>query len=527
MERNQVIFVAIATLAVLIFLSTQLFNGLQDEQTIEKSVPDFKIGEYAQETESAKSNFAVKDYSFTVSSEKPESVIASFADESESEEKQATELTIYNQNLALVKEYRTLDLKQGLNLVKYTDIASQIKADTVLFTDLVDPSTFVVEQNYEYDIVNKSKLLDKYLDKEITVKTKEGELYTGKLLSHTNKGDFDQLLLQTDNQVVSLNEVLEIYFPELSEGLLTKPSLVWKIYTESTGERETETTYLTNGLTWEADYIAKINSEDNMMDFKGWVTTQNTSGTTYPATTLKLVAGDLHLTQEQQRYKTYDLMYEQAMPTGASPNAFNEESMFEYHMYSLDRVTDIKNNETKQISLLSSPGVSVTKKFVFDTQRRGWYGASNDGKSIQVLLEFENSDEAGLGMPLPKGTVRVYKEDSQGKLQFIGEDAIDHTPKDEEMSLLLGYAFDIVGEQKTTASNKITSRCWEYDYEISLRNHKEEAVTVYAVAHASGDNELRKASHDYTKKDAFKYEFPIEIEADGEETLTYTIRTCW
>lgn len=516
---------------VILVVCTALLIGLQGFLSVpeEKPEPEFSIGEYSNKTSSEKTAFNVKDYDFEVSSEKPSAAIAKFADSTESENKQGTELTIYNQNLALVKEIRFLNLKSGLNLVKYTDIAEQIKPDTVLFKDLEYPSTFVVEQNYEYDIVNKSKMLEKYLDKTITIKTKEGELFEGKLLSYSSAEGLDQLLMDTGERVVSLNEVQEIYFPQLSEGLITKPTLVWKLYSESDGNRSTQTTYLTKGMTWEADYIAKINQGDSELKFNGWVTIENTSGTAYPNTSLKLVAGDLHLAGEEKRYRT-DVLYETAM--GAAPKAeqFTEEALYEYHMYSLDRQTNIKDKETKQISLLSASNVPVTKKFVFDPERRGWYyysGDSTERKKVKVMLEFKNSEDQGMGMPLPKGTVRVYKEDSQGKLQFVGEDRIDHTPKDEELSLLTGYAFDIVGEKKTTKEERISDRCREYSYEVELRNHKDSAVTVYAVEHTSGDSELINSSHSHEQKDAYTYEFPVKVPADGEATLTYTIRTCW
>ena len=524
---RKLLFIGLALgLAVLFLVGSQLLAGVNSQP--QNKLPEFTIGEYSNKTSSAKPSFNAKDYAFTLSSKKPEAVIASFAGEDESLGKEATELTVYNQNLALVKENRILNLKKGLNLVKYTDIAALIKPESVLFKDLEDPSTFVVEQNYEYDLASKSRLLEKYLGKEITVKTKDEQVFTGKLLSYSAEKDLDQLLLQTGDKVVSLNEVQEIYFPKLLGGLLAKPSLVWKLYTESDGNRQTQTTYLTKGLTWQADYIAKINQDDSQVNFSGWVTVKNTSGTSYPSSTLKLVAGDLHLAGAEQRYLP-GVAYKEAVPV-ATPNQFKEEGLYEYHLYSLERVTDIGNNETKQISLLSAPSVSVVKKFVFDPVT-GWYRSySNNNssqKKVQVLLEFKNSKEKGLGMPLPKGTVRVYKEDSQGKLQFVGEDSIDHTPKDEEVSLLTGYAFDIVGEKKTTGEEKLGKNCREYSYEVKLRNHKNEAVTVYAIEHTYGDNKVVSSSHPYEKKDAYKYEFKVGIPANGESTLTYTIRTCW
>ena len=451
----------------------------------------------------------VGEVTYTTSSEQPKATILKLAS-FDSNEKEGTELTIYNQNFGLVKDIRSLYLENGLNLVEYKDVSSKIDPTSVLFKDLQYPSSFVVEQNYEYDLISKSKLLEKYLDKEITVTDIEGndaKTYTGVLLSYS-----DSVVIQTSEGIVTLNPE-KIVFPTLPENLRTKPTLVWKLYTESAGARMTETSYLTDGINWHAEYIAKINDTDDKMDFAGWVSIDNKSGTAYPNTSLKLVAGDVHRVTSQPKY-AYDMVYANA-ETGYSPNQFGEESLFEYHIYTLDRTTDVLNNQIKQISLLSSENVPVKKIFYYD-------GASQ-GTNVQTKIEFRNGEEQGLGIPLPQGKVRVYKEDSQGKLQFVGEDSIDHTPKNEDTTLFLGNAFDLTGERTETENTNVSKGLYRTSYEINLRNAKDTPVEIVVHEYVGQSWTITKSSINYTKKNSSEVEFVVSVPANGETTLTYTI----
>ena len=508
MKKNTLI--ATTTIAVLmsVLLLTLVPTGLdfilqnnQENQEDTTTGPHFNIGEYAR----------------IVSSEKPSQAMILFAGESEVSTKEGTELTIYNSNLALVKENRTIDLAKGLNKVEFKDVASGIDATSVMFTDTKYPSTFVVEQNYEYDIVNKNKLLEKFLEKEITVNVNksngETEEYTGKLLSYS-----DGILLETSEGVVSISSVQKISFPTLADGLLTKPTLVWQIYTDNAGARTTQTSYLTSGMTWNADYVAKLSENDDSIDLKGWVTVKNTSGTTYPNSKLKLVAGDVNRVYDTPQYLN-DVIYSKTMvaEAGYAPEQFAEETLFEYHMYSLGRNTDIKNNQTKQISLLSSSNVTAEKEFV--------YNGAQYGTKVRTIINLKNSEEQGLGMPLPKGKVRVYKEDSEGQLQFLGEDLIDHTPKDEELELFIGNAFDIVGERTQTDRTEISRSVIRYTYEILLKNHKETEVeiTVPENMYSWKNWTITSTTDEYTKEDSNSIEFKVKVPADGEKKITYTV----
>ncbi|HIH75287.1 MAG TPA: DUF4139 domain-containing protein [Methanosarcina sp.] len=420
-----------------------------------------------------------------------------------------TEVTVYNDNLALVKERRGLDLKTGVNRVEYTDVAALIDPTSVMFEDTKNKNTAVLEQNYEYDLVSSYKILDKFLDKEITATEKEGETYTGTLLSH----DGGVVLRLNDGKVVSLTEVSKYEFPD-SAGLLTKPTLVWQIYSPVAGNRSVLTSYLTGGMSWRADYIVKTNADDTKADIQGWVSVNNGAGTTYENAKLKLVAGEVHrMVVPQPGYSDMPTEAEEVAYDGAK-GGFVEESLFEYHLYTLERAATLKNNQVKQISLLSADSVPVEKELIFDVTK---------SDKVQVVLNLENSKEKGLGMPLPAGVLRVYKADSEGQLQFLGEDSIDHTPKDEEIEVVVGNAFDITGKRIQTDYRKVSTDVWRESYEVELKNHKSQAQKVRIVEHFYGDWEITTGSDTYKKVDAYTAEWEVTVPADGSKKVSFTV----
>jgi hypothetical protein len=421
----------------------------------------------------------------------------------------ATEVTVYNNNLALVKERRKLDLNTGVNNVEYTDVAALIDPTSVMFEDTKNKNTAVLEQNYEYDLVSSFKLLDKFLGKEITVTEKEGETYTGTLLSH----DGGVVLKLSDGKVVSITEVSRFEFPD-SAGLLTKPTLVWQVYSPVSGSRDVLTSYLTGGMSWNADYIVKTNADDTKADIQGWVSVDNQAGTTYEDAKLKLVAGEVHrITVPEPVY--YEGNVEEAeVAYEVEKGGFAEESFFEYHLYTLERAATLKNNEVKQISLLSADSVPVEKELIFDVSK------SSD---VQVVLNLSNSKQKGLGMPLPAGVVRVYKADSEGQLQFLGEDSIDHTPKDEEIEIVVGNSFDVTGTRTQTNYKRVSDDVWRESYEIELKNHKSQSQKIRVVEHFYGDWEITTTSDTYKKTDAYTAEWEVTVPADGSKKITFTV----
>lgn len=431
---------------------------------------------------------------------------------------EGVQLTVYNDNLAVVKDRRRMVIPEGQGIVKFSDVASQIDATSVHFESLTDPTgTQVLEQNYEYDLVSPTKLLEKYLDKEIQLLTKDQAVYSGTLLSQAE----DRIILRDGEgkiQVVTGGEnLLKVDLAGLPEGLITKPTLVWQTYSANPGNQLCQVTYMTGGISWKADYVMVVNDKDSEVDLTGWVTLDNQSGATYKEARLKLVAGDVNRAPEPRPMPKMALraMAMDAMAESAPPQ-FEEKAFFEYHLYTLQRPTTVGQAQTKQVQLLSAADVPAKKLFIYN-------GAQN-GKKVEVKMEFKNSEENHMGMPLPKGRVRAFKADSDGSLEFIGEDQIDHTPKDEELRILLGNAFDIVGERNQLDHKEISRTVTEDTWEIKVRNHKTESVSVTVVEPQWGDWKVIKSNIPGKKKDARTLEFPFEIPPDGEGVLTYTVQ---
>lgn len=446
------------------------------------------------------------------------------------EEKESVEVTIYNQNFAVIKDKRFLNLNENINEIKFQDVASTIEAETVHFKSLSFPESCVIqEQNYEYDLVSPLKLLSKYIDKRVKIVMSDGAAYEGRLASF----DGQNLIIVNEttgllNMVGRSENIRDISFPELPEGLITKPTLVWEIFCNKPGKHLTEVSYMAGGVNWNADYVAVLDKADKKIDLNGWVTLDNKSGATYKNAKLKLIAGDV------RRVKEYEAPIETADETYYSrrklaEKTFAEKPFFEYHMYTLEDIVTVKDNQTKQLSLLTAGDIPVDKILVFESRSDSY---SDLREKAKVMLEIMNSKENKLGIPLPKGKVRVYKKDDDESMQFVGEDRIDHTPKDEKIRLYIGDTFDIVGGRRRTNFKEGPGffRSIEESYEISLRNHKEEDVEVVVVEHLYrySNWKITTSSNDYTKKDAQTVEFKVKVPKGQEETkVTYTVKYWW
>ncbi len=430
---------------------------------------------------------------------------------------EGVQLTVYNDNLAVVKDRRRMTIPKGHGAVKFSDVAAQIDATSVHFESLSDPiGTQVLEQNYEYDLVNPTKLLDKYLDKEVMLLTKDQAVYTGTLLSQAE----GRVILRDSEgklQVVTGGEnLLKVELAGLPEGLITKPTLVWQTYSANPGEQLCQVTYMTAGVSWKADYVMVVDEKDTEVDLTGWVTLDNQSGATYKDARLKLIAGDVNRAPEPRPIMKRMRADAALMAESAPVPQFEEKAFFEYHLYTLQRPTTVGQAQTKQVQLLSANDVPAKKIFLYD--------GSRTGKKVEVKMEFKNSKENNMGMPLPRGRVRAFKADSDGSLEFIGEDQIDHTPKDEQLRILLGNAFDIVGERNQLDHKEVSRVVTEDTWEIKLRNHKQEPVTVTISEPQWGDWKVIKSTNQGRKKDARTLEFTVDIPADGEGVITYTVQ---
>lgn len=434
-------------------------------------------------------------------------------------------VTIYNANLALVKDLRKIKLLRGFGDLRFMDVASQIIPASVHIKSLTDPDGLqVIEQNYEYDLLNSQKLTDKYIGRDVKLYqknpyTEKEEVLTATVLSN-NGGPIFKI-----GGDITFGHPGRIIFPGVPEDLISKPTLVWLITNSGPSVHDIEASYLTAGINWRADYVVTLNHNDDRADLSSWVTIDNKSGTAYRDARLKLVAGDVHRVREEREYM--DRMPRlQPMAAPAAPQ-FKEESFFEYHIYTLHRTSTLKDNQTKQISLITADDIPVKKEFIYQGARQYYYsqyGEPVTNQKVGVFVELENRKANNLGIPLPKGIVRVYKKDNEGSLQFAGEDRIDHTPEDEKIRLKLGDAFDIKASRKQTDWKKTAFDTYEAEFEISLRNHKKEDIVVKVVEPIPGEWKMLASSHDYIKSAAFTAEFSIPVPKDKEMKLNYRVR---
>ena len=436
-------------------------------------------------------------------------------------------LTVYNQNFGLVREVRQVHLGAGQVELSYADVSAHIQPETVHLKSLSqDAGLAVLEQNYRYDLLSPDTLLKKYLGKTVKVYRYNEHTGTEEEKEATILSVEGGTVLSIDGQITS-NFPGRFAFPKVPENLLQKPTLVW-LLSSAAADQRVEVTYLTQQLDWHADYVLSVDAEDKFGDLNGWVTLRNNTGTSYRNAALKLVAGDVQRIAPAQPPM---MMLESAAPMPmAAPPQFKEEGLFEYHLYALDRPTSLLDKEQKQVSLLSAAHVALDKKLIFFGAAqyfRGNYGQVATNQKVGVYLDLQNKEQNHLGMPLPKGTVRVYKSDKSGQQQFIGEDAIDHTPRDERIRIKLGEAFDVVADRTETAWQAVSSCVNESSWEIKLRNHKDSAESVEVYEPAGGDWEILSSSLPATKKDASTFTFNVALAPRSETKVTYRVRVRW
>jgi len=421
-----------------------------------------------------------------------------------------------------------MELAPGRSWVKFEDVASKIDATSVAFSSLTDPTgTKVLEQNYEFDLVSASKLLEKYIDKPITIITKDGGTVSGTLMS----SDGAQIVLKGEEgaivMVPRVRNVKDIVFSKLPEGLLTKPTLVWHVMSARGGRQLVKVAYMTTGMSWRSDYTLELAEKGDAIDLAGWVTVNNNSGTRYRDAGLKLMAGDVHRVVEREGRDRSRPMAPTAAKAGGGRRGVEEKAFAEYHLYTVTEPTTLNDRQTKQIEFVKRPGVPVRKKYYYRGSSGGWW--QRPTSKVNVEVHFKNAKENNLGVPLPAGVVRLYKRDWEGELHMLGQDRIDHTPKDEELKFRMGNAFDVVGERKVIAQRRPSLRTFEEDVEIRIRNHKTVAVTVEVeeVMYRYAQWRLLDQSQRGTKKDYRTMVWPLVVNANGESKLTYTVRYNW
>ncbi len=439
-------------------------------------------------------------------------------------------VTIYNDQLALVKDLRSVRLNSGFNKLAFREVSAHMRPETALLRSLDYPDGFqLIEQNFNFDLLTPQKLLEKYVGKKVRV-----------VKTHPKTGKetyLDAVVLSVNNGVVlRIGEQIEtgipgrIVFDEVPGNLRDRPTLVLQLNSSTSEQQQLQLSYLTSGLSWKADYVAELNQTDDFVDLTGWVTLTNQSGTTYKNANLQLVAGDVNRVQNElvRASRKLDMVAADAL---AEESNMVEEGLFEYHLYTLQRPTTISDNQTKQVSLLSATKIPVKKEFLLkgqDYYYHSSYGSIGQKLKVGVFVEFNNDEASNLGMPLPKGVVRVYKNDKSGNAQFVGEDHIDHTPKNEEVRLKLGDAFDITADKKQTNFKKAHA-LGKYNYaymasfEIELKNAKNEEVEVAVHEPIPGDWKMKKQSHTHEKVASGTAEWKIKVPAESKTILTYEV----
>lgn len=441
-------------------------------------------------------------------------------------------LTVYNSDLALVRDVRTIQLPRGGADLTFMDIAATVNPATVHIRSLSEPSRLrILEQNYEYDLLEPEKLLRKYVGRTVTLVrlrqeagvTREEEV-RATLVSYNGAP-----VWRIGTDIVTGLHADHIRFPELPGNLFARPTLIWALDNGGAARHRVEASYLASKLSWNADYVLTVSRDDRTADLDGWVTLTNGSGTSFRNARLQLVAGDVNrVRKELGRFN--EALRESAMVSAAAP-AMSQEAFSDYHLYTLERKTTIHDQETKQVNMLGATGFAVRKRYVVDGQAFYYRNAQHPGAPlkdvVQVFYQLKNEQTAGLGLPLPAGVVRVYQADSRGGVQFVGEDRIAHTPKDETVNLRIGTAFDVVAERRQIDFQKVGTNTYEVEYEVVVRNHKATPVAVEVSEPIGGTWRITRSTHAYTKTDAWAARFDLPVAADAQTRLSYRVRVTY
>lgn len=431
-------------------------------------------------------------------------------------------VTAYNNGLALVRDVRRIDLPTGEVGLHFQGVAQMIRPETVSLRSIAQAgSVSILEQNYEFDLINPQKLMEKYVGQDVKLQSfheqEEFHLVEAKLLS-ANAG----YIYEVEGEIF-IGHPGTVVLPEMPENLIAKPSLIWTL-NNALENQQLEATYLTRGISWQADYVLTLAKDDASMDLGGWVTMNNQSGASYVNAKLKLVAGDVNVVADRS-----DLMaakesqIRRLTQMGAQ---VAEESFAEFHLYTIPRRTTIKQNQSKQLALLQASDAKTEKVYEYRGRPHFYSNAMPPmlNEHVEVFIKFENEEENGMGMPLPAGVMRIYQEDSEGMLQFAGEDRIKHTPKDETVTLRMGKAFDVIGERVQKDYRRISNQVHESTFEITLRNHKEEDIVVDVVEPLTGDWQILEENIVHTKRDARTAVYSLSVPKDGEAKLRYRVR---
>lgn len=440
-------------------------------------------------------------------------------------ERKEVSLTVYNQNFAVIKDVRTAELEKGLNKIDFDETPTSIISESVR-VKFPKGEVNVLEQNFEYDLINSDKMLSKFIDNQIKVITKDNNMYSGSLLSF----DPSYVLIKADDgkvNMLSRENIKTLEFVKMPSDFKTKPTLVWLLNSNKKSKEDIEVSYMANNFSWQADYVVTLDSQDKNLDINAWVSVTNNSGASYENAALKLMAGDVNLVAAPQPpFAALGARANKSLLMEDTASQFEEKNFFEYHIYNLSRKADLKNNQTKQISLFNASSIKAEKVYSYDGAAYKWYFYDNwrnqgSNKKVDVSVKFKNSKDNNLGIPFPKGKIRIYKKEGDN-VEFVGEDEIDHTPKDEYIELNVGQAFDIKAERKIMNHQVVATNIYRDSYEIKIKNHKDEPVKVLVKEKQWGDWKIIETTHDYVKKDKNTLEFLVNVDKNSSATLKYS-----
>lgn len=442
------------------------------------------------------------------------------------DETKSLTVTVYNHGQALVNEVRSMNLPQGKGLVEFTGVPETVQPATLQVRSLSAAEAFtVLEMSYEYDLVSVKALLDRYVGKTLWVVLPDKHDRQATVLHEaTLLANNDRPIFEVDGQIY-VGGYESVYLAEMPQGLRPGPTLVWLVQNTGAAVQDINVSYLAGGMDWQADYVLKVNRENDRAALSGWVTLDNQSGMAFENASLKLVAGEVNIVWPEPVLMRQDMVLAAPM---AAEEAMRQEEFFEYHLYSVPRPVNIANRQTKQISLLQTPDMGLTKKLLARFDGYPYPGMGLIKQNVAVFLTFKNSEANGLGLPLPKGVVRAYQESKDGSALFIGEDRVEHTPKDAEVELRMGEAFDLGIERRMVSHEQTGKHTATYTWEIKIRNSKDEVQRVILEDAVWGDWRITNSSHAYEKIDAQRVRFTLDVlpsSVQDQLVVTYTVTT--
>ncbi len=438
---------------------------------------------------------------------------------SEADARKSLDVTVYNDNLALVREVRGVELPSGTSTLEFRGVPAQIEPRSLLIGE--ETGVRVIEQNYEFDLLSREKILEKYVGRDLAWIQEDGRRIPGRLLGMAAGPVFE-----VDGQVV-FDVPGRLALPALPENLRARPTLVWLLDAGRGGTVDLEASYLTRGVSWSADYVLQLDQQGERAGLQAWVSIDNQCGATFEGARLLLVAGTINQVQPQVRQLSMRGKEMLAMPDEAG---LTEEALYDYHLYTLPGTTMLKDAQIKQLSLFGAADIGVKRRYRV-VAAPFWYQAARvrqkAEQQVETCLVFQNSQDNGLGIPLPAGVVRVYGQAKSGARQLLGEDRLGHTPRDEKIELRLGVAFDLVAERTQTDYRRVADNVHESGFRIALRNRKEEAVTIEVSERAGGDWRVLESSHPYEKRSATELVFELPVPAGGETVLSYRLQVTY